>query len=263
VSPEGTELFERRWTDPSGRLGGGGPELQRALEALERDGRSAYVALLPPGEVRSGRRLWTELGLSDQGDLLLLYDGSRWEARGWGLDDAEISRILDESEPSLRGGDVQGLLAALRGLQRAAYGGGVSGALGGLAIGAGSLAAVALTGGLGWILMRRMRLQREGQSVAAARTALQDDVAHLVLSAESLGQGAWELQERAVRLQEEVRRLPAGEDARMQVARIERLQDEVAALQSQVLAAGHKPTTEAQAERARTQAAFRAKHEEG
>jgi hypothetical protein len=241
VSPEGTELAARRWTDPGGRLGEGS-ELQRALEALEREGRSAYVAVLPQGEVRSGRRLWTELGLSDQGDLLLLYDGSRWEARGWGLDDAEISQILDESEPALRGDDVQGLLRALEGLEGAAFGGSI---LGSLALGAGSVAALALTGALGWILVRRMRLQREGQQVATARTALQDDVAHLVLSAEALGAGAWELQERAVRLQGEVKRMPAGEDVRMQIARIERLQDEVAALQSQVLAAGHKPRTEA------------------
>lgn len=101
-------------------------------------------------------------------------------------------------------------------------------------LGAGALAGLAALAGLGWALVRRGR--RDDAETARARASLEDAVAHLVLGAEGLGDDGRELQERAVRLQQELRRLPAGEDARTRIARIQQLEDEVVALQSQVLA---------------------------
>lgn len=229
------ELALRQWTDPEGRLGPDGARLGLALTELARRDRRAYVALTPKGtEVRAWRALWDELALDDHQDLLLLYDGRRWEARGWGLDDAEIGALLDQHEGALLDGVADGLVAALEGLEAAAAPAGS--ALGPATLGVGAVAGVAALAALGWLVARRVRLGREEAQVSHARAALEDTVAQLILDADALGDPGSALQHHAVRLQAEVRRIPATEDTRIRVARIHQLEDEVVALQSQVLA---------------------------
>ena len=70
-----------------------------------------------------------------------------------------------------------------------------------------------------------------------ARAEVEDAVAHLVLSADELGAAGFSLQERAVRLKDEIARVPRDEGLNVRVARLQRLEDEVVALQSQVWAA--------------------------
>ena len=78
--------------DPSGIIKPAGrSELMAAIETLRKNGRRARVAVLPPGtDLTTARPLWGRLGLTESQDLLLLFNGQRWEARGWNLNRGQI-----------------------------------------------------------------------------------------------------------------------------------------------------------------------------
>jgi hypothetical protein len=227
-----SEVVERlrrdRWADPGGRVKDPGP----LVDAI--DGRQSYVVVLPEGaSLAEWRALWRLLDLQDEGDLLVLFDGRRWEARGWGLSSAEISAALDQAEPALRDGFGAGLAEALGQLEAAQTGGATFGSV---ALGAGAVAAMAALGGLGWILVRRIQREREGRAeVEKARASLDDTVAELILTSDELGESGHTLQEKAVALQAAVRSVPADLTPRVRAARIEQLENEVVALQSEVM----------------------------
>src|SRR5262249_43977183 len=88
----------------SGRLKSGGKhELESALERWQRDhSLRAYVVVLPPDEdLEPARALWQKLGLDSKRDLLLIANGRRWEARGFGLTGAQIESALARAAPDL------------------------------------------------------------------------------------------------------------------------------------------------------------------
>jgi hypothetical protein len=88
----------------SGRLKPGGRrELSSTIERWQRAySLYAYVVLLGPDESSEGARaLWGKLGLDNKRDLLLIANGRRWEARGWGLSARQVEQALTRAAPAL------------------------------------------------------------------------------------------------------------------------------------------------------------------
>jgi hypothetical protein len=151
--------------------------VQQTLARLTPQGLQAYVVVLPQSEdVQTWRKLWGLLALQEAHDLLLLYNGRRWEARGWGLAPPVIGRVLDQAENALKHSPGSGLVTALSALAEQAApqttadrprpAGApaqtrspdhVGPALRWLGVGGGGLV---LLGGVGWLLYRRRRLQQ-------------------------------------------------------------------------------------------------------
>lgn len=167
--------------DPAGRLKAGGRrELTHALVQTSRLGMTARVVVLPRGaDLGPARALWDELKLENGRDLLLLANGQRWEARGWGLTKAEVSEALGAAAPHLKRYLAAGLVRALENLNMAARRGAAaagattrdpkpvapngerSSLVGtGLVVGGGAV----LLAGLAWVVARR---QRRGRGVRA------------------------------------------------------------------------------------------------
>lgn len=61
-------------------------QVQQTLAALAQRGWQAYVVVLPQSEeLTTWHKLWPLMQLPESNALLLLYNGRRWEARGWAL----------------------------------------------------------------------------------------------------------------------------------------------------------------------------------
>jgi hypothetical protein len=152
--------------------------VRQTLTQLVQRGLQAYVVVLPQSEeLQAWRKLWELLKLREKSALLLLYNGRRWEARGWSLLPATISRELQQAETVLHRDRGEGLVTALTALAAQAAAPPVAdrlppgpaartprtlGTEGAshlpLWLGGGS---VVLLGALGWVLLRRQRLQRQ------------------------------------------------------------------------------------------------------
>lgn len=222
-----TRIWDSGWLKPAGRA-----DVDAALDRWEADGRRARIVLAERGaDLASLRPLWGDLGLDPASDLLLLYNGERWEARGWGLDDADIAAALDAAEPELAEYVGKGLVAALDGLGAAT--GGTPGWL--LPVGGG----VALVGaGLAWLIARRERVRAaEGTKLLAdARDSAEGAYATLILDADRLGPAHFQLQEQAARLRRELDvATREGGDPKIRAGRMRQVEDEIATLQSTVL----------------------------
>ncbi len=146
--------------DDAGRLKRGGrKQLGTAIDTRLKGGlRARVVILAKDADLKPYRTLWAQLRLDPKSDLLLVSSGRRWEAKGWGLEPAQIARALDAAEPELKRYLAAGLVAALDNLEAAAApktSAPASGLLGttGFAIGGGVL----LLGGLGWVITRRQK----------------------------------------------------------------------------------------------------------
>lgn len=235
--------------DPETRLRPGGrDEVEKALERAAADGLRAYVVLAPGGDPEALRAVWGELGLDPRVDLLLIWTDGRWEARGWGLDDAVIARELDAAEPALAQYLGKGLATAVERLDAVAVNGaplapaapavepGMAWSSLAALSGAGLLAA-GLAAGLGFVLLRRSRRAAEDRQLADARRTAEHAIAELLLTADDLGRDqALELQTRAARLSEELARVARlDEPLEVREGRIRQVGNEVAALQSTVL----------------------------
>jgi hypothetical protein len=238
-------IADSGWLKPGGRA-----ELEAALARWESQGLRAKIVLLPEGtDARPWRSLWGDLGLDERVDLLLIYAGDHWEARGWGLDDGQIAQALDAAEPALAEYAGKGLVAALDGLGAAALalpadrGAGVParpsfvpgvGELLVAGVGAGTLAA----GALGWLIWRRQKLAREdqGRLLADQRAAAEVAYANLILDADQLGPDSFDLQQRAARLRRELDLVARNEgDEAVRLGKMRQVENEIAALQSTVL----------------------------
>jgi hypothetical protein len=223
---------------------GGRHEVEAAIARWQARGLFAHVLVLDRGEeLAPWHELAAALALDSRRDLLLLFNGEHWQARGWGLSAAEIERRLQAARPGLSKYYGRGLVEALDGLGAAASGQAQSGAahppgaprasvwpLGLGVMGAGA----ALTALLLIIRRRNRRAQKQMGGLSAARAEAEQAYAELVLAAEELGrEPARTLQLRATELK---RRLDAVSDADpLAEGRIRQLRNELAALHSEVL----------------------------
>src|SRR5262249_32904250 len=82
---------------------GGRREVEAALARWAERGKRARIVCLPLRTSLAGwHRLWDAVGLDQDRDLLLLFNGQHWEARGWGLSEEENARALHGAESGLR-----------------------------------------------------------------------------------------------------------------------------------------------------------------
>ncbi len=163
---------------PAGRR-----ELEQEIARLGGRGLSAHVALVPAGEeLGPWHVLWNSQGLDAKSDLLLLFNGKRWEARGWNLTARQIEVALAGAEPALKQYFGRGLTTALANLGAAtrrapvetpapvparsspASSSSRSSSISGAVLGVGALAALAV---VGWVIVRRGR--RAGRAGARWR----------------------------------------------------------------------------------------------
>jgi hypothetical protein len=229
---------------PAGRA-----ELAAVIGRLAAGGLRARVVVAPRGAaLEPYRALWQRLGLADKPDLLLVFNGERWQARGWGLSEPAIDRALAASQSGLRRYYARGLADALEALAAAtgrAPVPGPGGAARGSSVapwllgGAGALAA----GLVGLAIVRRRRRARERtRALGEARSAAEQVFADVMLAAEDLPESdAGALREKAGRLKGEIdtlaverKALPPKEES-LTLARLVQLENELEALRSVVL----------------------------
>ncbi|HVJ16605.1 MAG TPA: hypothetical protein VM686_14285, partial [Polyangiaceae bacterium] len=230
------ELANGGVADPARTLGDTSrQDLVERIAKLRERGLRALVVVAEPGRpLDEVRPLWGMLGLNEQKDLLLLHNGTRWEAKGWGLGREQIAAALDASEPALRDAPVQGFVEALDRLSLLVLGPEPESTFPWLPLSAGAVAVA----GLSWVIARRRKLARERRvriaSALASAEAVQADV---VLAAEALpGDTAAEIQLKAATLAEELRRAAESENERLAVGRLTQLESELNALHSDVMA---------------------------
>lgn len=224
---------------------GGRRELEATLQALAARGLRARIVVTPMNaDLAPYHGVWDGLALDPRKDLVLLYNGRRWEARGWGLAPSAVDAALASAAPALRSYHARGLSEALLALARASSGvtapKATSGAWGGVAIGVGTLAGLGL---LGFVIARRRRraLERKRALERAVHEAEQI-YADVMLASEELPEAeAGVLRDKASRLKGELdgvvsgqRALPAMEET-LTLGRIGQLENELEALRSVVL----------------------------
>jgi hypothetical protein len=233
---------------------GGLREVEQTIARLAARGLKGHVVIAPKGEsLGPYHALWGMQGYDQQRDLLLLFNGQRWEARGWGLSAPAAESALAVAEPALRQYYGRGLSAALVALARAtgkdldeAPARGRSSALP-IVLGVGG---AAVAGVLGWTLVRRRRLARERrQSLHEARSAADQVFADVLLAAEEMsGPEAVQVREKATRLRDQIdslappnlKQLPAKEES-LTLAQLRQMENELEALRSTVLQAKRRP----------------------
>jgi hypothetical protein len=227
---------------------GGLREIERELARLAAAGLHGHVVVTPRGEALDAwHALWDRLGYQASRDLLLLFNGRDWQARGWGLDQAAILKALDEARPALEAYYGRGLTVALANLA-AATGKRTdrpkrSSSLLPVFVGAG-------TAIVGWaILRRRKRGQERRQSLTEARSAADQVFADVLLATEEMqGPEAAQLRDKATRLRDQIdaiappnlKQLPAKEES-LTLARLRQMENELEALRSSVLQAKRRP----------------------
>jgi hypothetical protein len=235
---------------------GGLAEVEREIARLAVNGLFAHVVLTPAGETLGPwHALWTRQGYDAHRDLLLLFNGRRWEARGWELSPAAIDAALAAAEPALRQYYGRGLVVALGNLGRATGRdkkeredeGRKSSSLLGVLAGAGAVTAAAA---IGWVVIRRRRLARERrQALHEARSSADQVFADVLLAAEDMtGPDAAQLRDKATRLRDQIealappnlKQLPAKEES-LTLARLRQMENELEALRSSVLQAKRRP----------------------
>ncbi len=215
--------------------------IEKAIAEHAEEGLHAYVVEAEKGRpLEPLRALWSKLGLDAQRDLLLLHNGERWEAKGWGLKGHQVGLALDGAEGALDESVAAGVALALERLAAAATGNQAPAREHeGLPWGWLSLAGVTL-GGVGWVIARRRKLAKERQQrISAALSLAEATQAEVVLSADELStEHATDVQLRAARLGEELRRVASDEsaDEQLVVGRVRQLESELNALHSEVLA---------------------------
>ena len=252
----------------TGRLKAGGlRELRATLRAWEARGLRARVAVLPKGaDLTRWRGLWSRLALDPARDLLLITNGRRWEARGWGLDAKVVAAALDRAETGLARYLARGLVMALDELGGAARGAGerrTSG--GGRPEAAGSTPPVGAGGeppressgfflwgagglllaGVGFMVYRRQKLS--GATATGYRTrfeAAEQLYADLMLESDAIPEGD-DLVASTVRLKgdlDRIHREAAGNAGKMSdpviLGRIDQIVNELSALRTRLIQRG-------------------------
>jgi hypothetical protein len=230
---------------------GGLREIERELARLAGANLHGHVVVAPRGEdLAVWHGLWGRMGYQSSRDLLLLFNGRDWQARGWDLEPSAILRALDAAQPALGQYYGRGLTVALGNLAAAtgrkteekprtrpsllpAF------------LGAGAAAAV-----IGWVIVRRRRRGSERrQSLAEARSSADQVFADVLLATEEMsGPEAAQLRDKATRLRDQIdalappnlKQLPAKEES-LTLARLRQMENELEALRSSVLQAKRRP----------------------
>ncbi len=234
-------LKKSRLADASGLPEAERARIQQAIAEHGRDELHAYVVETEPGRpLEPLRALWTKLGLDARRDLLLLHNGERWEAKGWGLQGHQVGAALDGAEGALDESVAAGVSLALERLAAAATGiQAPAREHEGLPWGWLTLGGLTL-GGVGWVVARRRKLARERkQRIGAALALAEATQAEVVLSADELtGDQAADVQLRAARLGEELQRVAQDDaaDENLVVGRVRQLESELNTLHSEVMA---------------------------
>jgi hypothetical protein len=227
---------------------GGRGEVEREIARIAAGGLRAHVVVAPlDADLTPLQALWERLGFASQTDLLLLFNGHHWEARGWDLSPPAIDAALASARPGLHLYYGRGLALALTELEKATGRGRNdeprSRSLGGAGVAVVGLAAAA---GLAWVVVRRQRRARERRRTLAEARADADKVfADVVLAAEEMsGPEAAALRESATRLRDQLdalappgrKQLPPREES-LTLARLLQTENELEALRSRVLQA--------------------------
>jgi hypothetical protein len=251
----GTLLRESPLVDRGLLRPGGKAEVLAAIERWRSRGLRAYVLVVERNEeLAPWHALWSTLSLDLRKDLLLLFNGSRWDARGWGLDEARIKGALDRAEPGLRSYYARGLVMALDELGAAATGSPSSPssvqasptreAPGGSSLGMIAAVALALFGVLfAWVLRRRKVLGGARYSeFEKTRLLAEQTYADVMLAAESLPDRGTEEKRRASELKERLDRLgreaaarPVDANDPVLLGKVRQLENEIAAIHSVIL----------------------------
>jgi hypothetical protein len=260
LDPIVAELRSNRISHGGRLKPGGEKEVAATIQRWERErGLRAYVAVLPAGEdVTQGRALWDRLGLDSKRHLLLIANGKRWEARGWGLSAGRVQTALERATPGLSQYLGRGLAQALDELGALTV---ASAAQTGAArpqtdtsapvtaeepessstsIALGLLGTVA-AGALGFVIYRRSKRAKEQRAdYDSARASAERAFADLMLSSEELrGPIGAELQRKGAALKQSLDARIAeteGKPAKMSdpivVGEIRQIESEFAALRS-------------------------------
>lgn len=250
---EAAELLRNEPVADLGKLlkAGGRHELDQEITRLAARGLRAHVLIAPAGgDLAPLHAVWTKLGLHVDTDLLLLFNGHRWEARGWALSPAAIDGALAAATPALHQYFGKGLASALANLAEASQRPpqpASSSAATGIGLGVGAVVAL---GAVGWVIVRRQRRAQEGRrSLADARTSFDKVFADVLIAAEDLhGPEASVLREKATRLREQMntlappdmKQLPAKQES-LTMAQLLQMENELEALRSSVLQAKRRP----------------------
>jgi len=225
-------------------------EVEQQIARAAARGLRAHVLIVGPGEdLTPLRAVWNRLGYKPDTDLLLLFNGRHWEARGWALSATAIDGALSAATPALHQYFGKGLVTALANLAEATKRNddppaSVS-STSGLGLGAGVGAAL-VAGVVGWVIVRRQRRARESQqTLAEARSSAEKVFADVLIAAEDLdGPDAVALREKASRLREQMdalvppdqKQLPAKQES-LTMAQLHQMENELEALRSSVLQA--------------------------
>ncbi len=248
---EVAQEFRSRYLIDRGQLlrPGGRRELLAEMARLREQGRTARVLLLGRGDpLEPWRGLWDELQLDAQTDLLLLFNGDRWEARGWGLSAASIGGLLEGAEADLRVYYARGLSSALRDIGEAS---GVAPPAGdglrGFPLTLVGLLAAAIALVVGFVIRRRMARARATQTtfddlLQSTRQAFAEVMLHgedlafrLPDEAKRIQLEAAEFEKELAALEKEVEQDPDKRRTPVLRGRVQHLQDELRVLSSTIL----------------------------
>src|SRR4051794_26304211 len=118
------ELGSAPLADPAQHLKPRGrQEVLSEIESWAARGLRAHVLVVDPGDsFGEMQNAWASLGFDEKRDLLLIFNPREWVARGWGLPDEEIQRILAGARPQQPAVFSRWLITALAGLGEAASG---------------------------------------------------------------------------------------------------------------------------------------------
>jgi hypothetical protein len=247
------QAVEQLSRDPLADVGqllkaGGRVEVEQQIARAAARGLRAHVLIVGTGEDLTPLHvLWDKLGYKPETDLLLLFNGRRWEARGWALSPTAVDSALSAATPALHQYFGKGLVTALANLAEATKRNddppASAPSASGLGLGVG--AAVAL-GAVGWVIVRRQRRARERrQTLAEARSSAEKVFTDILIAAEELdGPDAVALREKATRLRDQMdalvppgqKQLPAKEES-LTMAQLHQMENELEALRSSVLQA--------------------------
>jgi hypothetical protein len=169
-----TDLYDEGLLETGAR-----DKLARALKSWP----GAKVALVQ-GDLVDYRSLWGRLGLDTRNNLLLMCNGRRWEAKGWGMTPEEITRALEAAEATLAADQVEGIKEAMARLEKAAFG---PPEWTPYAAGAGAFTAVVLgVAGLAFLHRRGQLIAERKAAYDAAKAMIEEEYAAVVLAADGI-----------------------------------------------------------------------------